>query len=49
MQCGEGADEANCDGGGCGYVGSIGNIVLSVGAVLLSCAKKAQLSVTCAY
>jgi len=25
MQCGEGADEANCDGGGCGYVGSIGN------------------------
>ena len=25
MQSGEGADEANCDGGGCGYVGSIGN------------------------
>ena len=25
MQCGEGADEANCDGGGCVYVGSIGN------------------------
>ena len=25
MQCGEGAYEANCDGGGCGYVVSIGN------------------------
>ena len=25
MQCGEGADEANYDGGVCGYVGSIGN------------------------
>ena len=25
MQCGEGADEANYDGGGCGYVGSVGN------------------------
>ena len=25
MQCGECADEANCDGGGCGYVGNIGN------------------------
>ena len=25
MQFGECADEANCDGGGCGYVGSIVN------------------------
>ena len=25
MQCGEGVDEAKCDGGGCVYVGSIGN------------------------
>ena len=25
MQCGEGAEEANCDCGGCGYVCSIGN------------------------
>ena len=25
MQCGEGAHEANCNGGGCGYVVSIGN------------------------
>ena len=25
MQCGEGADEANCDDGGCGYVVSIDN------------------------
>ena len=25
MQCGECADEANCDGGGCGYVGRIAN------------------------
>ena len=25
LQYGECADEDNCDGGGCGYVGSIGN------------------------
>ena len=25
MQCGEGADEFNCEGCGCRYVGSMGN------------------------